>query len=162
MQFSRNFSSIALFVLALAGAGMPTSLAAPSEYEAAALSTPDPATYLVSHDEMMNWLKTTDAELTFLGTPINPLAPRSAQNTMVTYCSRRINNVCGGDCTVYNGGATCLNAPGTNCLAATNNVGFCDRAGCGNSCNQLSTCGTRLDNGFCSTPGTRSILVSSA
>ncbi|KAI0373602.1 hypothetical protein BV20DRAFT_1041979 [Pilatotrama ljubarskyi] len=112
-----------------------------------------------SHAEMMHWLATTDAALTIIGDPINPLAPRSAQNTMVTYCSSRTQNVCGGACTFYNGGATCLNAPNTNCLAATHNVGFCDRAGCGHSCNQLSTCGTRLDNGFCFTPGTRSIIV---
>ena len=110
----------------------------------------------------MHWIANTDAELTFIGKPLNPLAPRSAQDTMVTYCSHRVDNVCGGPCTVYNGGATCLTAPGTNCLAATTNVGFCDRAGCGHSCNQLSTCGTRLDNNFCFTPGTASILVSSA
>ena len=125
-------------------------------------ATTQPATYLVSHDEMMHWIKTTDADLTFIGEPINPLAPRSAQNTMVTYCNTRIDNICGGSCSVYNGGATCIAAPGTSCLAATNNVGFCDRGGCGHSCNQLSTCGTRLDNGFCYTPGTQSILVSTA
>ncbi|KAH9846538.1 hypothetical protein C2E23DRAFT_574230 [Lenzites betulinus] len=125
-------------------------------------TTPEGESYLVSHAEMMHWLATTDAALTIIGEPINPLAPRSAQNTMVTYCSSRTQNVCGGACTFYNGGATCLNAPDTNCLAATNNVGFCDRAGCGGSCNQLSTCGTRLDNGFCFTPGTRSIIVSPA
>ena len=110
----------------------------------------------------MHWLANTDAELTFVGKPPNPLAARSAQNTMVTFCNKRTVNVCGGACTVYNGGAACLDAPGTNCLAATNNVGFCDRAGCGHSCNQLSTCGTHLDNGFCYTPGTQSILVSTA
>ncbi|KAM5536118.1 hypothetical protein V8D89_010217, partial [Ganoderma adspersum] len=120
MQFSHKFSSLALFVLALAGVGMATPLAAPES-----------ATYLVSHDEMLNWIKTTDAELTIVGAPINLLAPRSAQNTMVTYCNKRINNVCGGSCTVYNGGAACLDAPGTTCLAATHNVGFCDRGGCG-------------------------------
>ena len=27
---------------------------------------------------MMHWIKTTDAELTFIGEPINPLVPRSA------------------------------------------------------------------------------------
>ena len=108
---------------------------------------------------MAHWLANTDAELTFLGEPINPLASRSAENTMVTYCNKRVNNVCGGSCTVYNGGAACLDAPGTSCLAATHNVGFCDRGGCGHSCNQLSTCGTRLDNGSCFTPGTQSILV---
>ncbi|CAA7263905.1 unnamed protein product [Cyclocybe aegerita] len=95
----------------------------------------------------------TDAEFD-TGSP-----PPTQKSPTVTYCSQRVFNVCGGACTVYNGGATCLNAPNTNCLAATNNVGFCDRAGCGGSCNQLSTCGTRLDGGFCYTPGTRSILV---
>ena len=117
---------------------------------------------IVSDSELLTWLSTTDAELTFVGAPINPLAPRSAQNTMVTYCNKRSNNVCGGSCTVYNGGAACLDAPGTSCLAAPHNFAFCDRGGCGGSCNQLSSCGTRLDNGFCYTPGTRSILVSSA
>ncbi|EIW54845.1 uncharacterized protein TRAVEDRAFT_130874 [Trametes versicolor FP-101664 SS1] len=121
-----------------------------------------PASYLVSHEAMMHWLATTDAELTFIGEPPNPLTPRAAQNTMVTYCSSRTQNVCGGHCTVYNGGAACLNAPKTKCLSATKNVGFCDRGGCGGSCNQLSTCGTRLDNGFCFTPGTASIIVSPA
>ncbi|EPT02367.1 hypothetical protein FOMPIDRAFT_1029397 [Fomitopsis schrenkii] len=114
---------------------------------------------------MINWLKTTDAELTFIGNPIpgvnapEGLTSREALDTTVTYCNRRIDNVCGGACTVYTGGATCLNAPDTACLAATHNVGFCDRAKCTHSCNQLSTCGTHLDNGYCYTPGTRSILV---
>ncbi|EPT00543.1 hypothetical protein FOMPIDRAFT_1122259, partial [Fomitopsis schrenkii] len=119
----------------------------------------------VSRDDMMNWLRTTDANLTFVGEPIpgvnapEGLASRDAQNTMVTYCTTRNDDVCGGTCAVYNGGPTCLSAPGTNCLSATNNVGFCDRSGCGHSCNQLSSCGTHLDSGFCYTPGTRSILV---
>ncbi|KAJ3826849.1 hypothetical protein F5880DRAFT_1541559 [Lentinula raphanica] len=78
---------------------------------------------------------------------------------MVVYCNTKTVNVCGGSCTVYNGGAKCLNAPGTNCLSATNNVGFCDRGGCGGSCNQFSTCGTRMDDNFCYTPGTNSINV---
>ena len=107
----------------------------------------------------MHWISTTDAELTFIGKAINPLAPRSAEDTTVTYCSNRVDDVCGGPCTVYTGGAACLNTPNTNCLAAITNVGFCDRSGCTHSCNQLSTCGTRLDNNFCFTPGTQSILV---
>ena len=107
----------------------------------------------------MHWISTTDAELTFIGKAINPLAPRSAEDTTVTYCSNRVDAVCGGPCTVYTGVAACLNTPNTNCLAATTNVGFCDRSGCTHSCNQLSTCGTRLDNNFCFTPGTQSILV---
>ncbi|KAK0189440.1 hypothetical protein F5146DRAFT_626930 [Armillaria mellea] len=122
---------------------------------------PAPAGFIWTDAEFDHWLATTDAEITYYGnTAPNPLAPRAALNTRVTYCSSRTQNVCGGACTVYDGGAACLNAPGTVCLAATNNVGFCDRAGCGGSCNQLSSCGTRLDGGFCYTPGTRSIIVS--
>ena len=121
----------------------------------------------MSDEEFMNWLATTDAEITYIGEPIDvnsfstesSLTKRAANNVMVTYCSHRVDNVCGGPCTVYNGPAACLNAPDTNCLAATANVGFCDRGGCGGSCNQLSSCGTRLDHGFCYTPGTRSIIV---
>ncbi|KAI0310234.1 hypothetical protein OF83DRAFT_1278926 [Amylostereum chailletii] len=120
------------------------------------------ANYLITENEFRYWLANTDANLTFIGAPINALAPRSALNTQVTYCSSRIDNLCGGACTVYNGGATCLNAPNTKCLAATHNVGFCDRGGCKHSCNQLSTCGTRLDSNFCYTPGTKSILVGTA
>ena len=90
---------------------------------------------ILTQEEMINWLKTTNAELTFVGNPIpgvnapEGLVSREALDTTVTYCSQRIDSVCGGACTVYTGGATCLNAPDTNCLAATNNVGFCDRAG---------------------------------
>ncbi|TFK37244.1 hypothetical protein BDQ12DRAFT_667180 [Crucibulum laeve] len=121
------------------------------------------AVKLVTEAEMRHWIATTDAKLTFIGEPITDgLQGRAALNTMVTYCNKRTQNVCGGDCTVYNGGAACLNAPDTQCLSATNNVGFCDRSACGGSCNQLSTCGTHLDNNFCFTPGTRSINVGTA
>ncbi|KAN0085668.1 hypothetical protein V8E55_006802 [Tylopilus felleus] len=116
----------------------------------------------MSHDEMMYWIANTDAVLTFVGDTINPLSSRSALTTTVTYCSTRIDDVCGGACTVYNGGATCLDAPDTNCLAATNNVGFCSSSGCGGSCNQLSTCGTQLEYGYCYTPDTQSIAVTNA
>ncbi|KAI5831844.1 hypothetical protein K523DRAFT_345779 [Schizophyllum commune Tattone D] len=116
---------------------------------------------------MLHWLQTSDAELTFIGEPIpgvnapedHALDRRAALNTVVTYCNKRVNDVCGGACTVYNGQAKCLYAPGTNCLAATNNVGFCAGGSCGGGCNQLSTCGTRLGNGYCWTPGTNSIVV---
>lgn len=117
-------------------------------------------TFILSSDEMAYWIANTDAKLTFIGDSINPLSSRSAQTTTVTYCSTRIDDVCGGACTVYTGGATCLWAGGTNCLAATNNVGFCDETGCGGSCNQLSSCGTPLGDGYCYTPGTNSIAVS--
>ena len=121
----------------------------------------------MSDDEFMHWLVTTDADITYIGEPIDvnsfstrsSLTRRAAESVKVTYCSHRVDKVCGGPCTVYNGGATCLNAPKTSCLAATANVGFCDHKGCSGSCNQLSTCGTRLDNGFCFTPGTKSIIV---
>ncbi|KIJ40975.1 hypothetical protein M422DRAFT_173082, partial [Sphaerobolus stellatus SS14] len=118
--------------------------------------------HLITPEQFKNWLATTDATITYIGAPINDLTTRDALNTIVTYCNRRTNNVCGGDCTVYNGSARCLNAPDTQCLSATNNVGFCDRGGCSGSCNQFSSCGTRLDNNFCYTPGTRSINVSNA
>ncbi|KAF8551783.1 hypothetical protein OG21DRAFT_1512316 [Imleria badia] len=116
-------------------------------------------TFIVSDEEMAYWIAHTDAQLTFIGDSINPLSSRSALTTTVTYCSTRIDNVCGGACTVYTGGATCLNAPNTNCLAATNNVGFCSGTGCGGPCNQLSSCGTPLGNGYCYTPDTNSIAV---
>ena len=123
---------------------------------------PKSADYLINNEQFYHWLANTDAEITFIGEPINPLTPRAAQNTIVNYCTRRTQNVCGGTCAVYNGGATCLAASGTNCLSATKNVGFCDHGNCNGSCNQLSSCGTRLDSGFCYTPGTKSIIVSSA
>ncbi|CAA7263907.1 unnamed protein product [Cyclocybe aegerita] len=143
--FEMKFSTAVLLALAAVVVASPTPEV--------------PASFILTDAEFDHWLATTDAEITYVGEPYNPLTERDILATRVTYCSQRVFNVCGGACTVYNGGATCLNAPNTNCLAATNNVGFCDRAGCGGSCNQLSTCGTRLDGGFCYTPATRSILV---
>ena len=121
--------------------------------------------YLISVEQFKHWLATTDANVIFLGKPLgdlSDLSKRNALDTSVTYCNTQIDNVCGGDCTVYNGGPTCLSAPGTNCLFATNNVAFCNTDGCGGDCNQFSSCGVVLDNGFCDTPGTESILVGSA
>ncbi|TRM60421.1 hypothetical protein BD626DRAFT_549727 [Schizophyllum amplum] len=138
---------------------------------AASPTTPEPeiATTFLSEAEMIHWLQTTDAELTFIGEPIPgvnvpalddaDLARRAALSTTVVYCNRRVNGVCGGACTTYNGGAKCLNAPDTQCLHATHNVGFCAGKGCGGGCNQFSSCGTKLDGGFCYTPGTNSIVV---
>ncbi|KAL1750618.1 hypothetical protein FB107DRAFT_294462 [Schizophyllum commune] len=134
-------------------------------FSAAALASPASEVNVVSDEDFLQWLKTTDANLTFIGDPIpgfnapDGLTTRAAQSTKVTYCSSRINNICGGSCTVYNGGPACLDAPATVCLYATHDVGFCDRAGCTHSCNSFNSCGTRLDDGFCYTPGTRSILV---
>ncbi|KAJ3515814.1 hypothetical protein NLJ89_g1534 [Agrocybe chaxingu] len=68
-----------------------------------------PAAFIWTDTEFDYWLATTDAKITYYGnTAPNPLAPRGALDTRVTYCSSRIHNVCGGACTVYNGGATCL------------------------------------------------------
>ena len=120
---------------------------------------------LMTVEQFKRWLDTTDADVTFHGKPIGDLADftkRNALDTMVTYCTKKIDDLCGGSCSVYNGGATCIAASGTNCLSATNNVGFCDRGNCGGSCNQFSSCGTRLQNNFCYTPGTASILVGTA
>ncbi|KAJ8692904.1 hypothetical protein PTI98_010171 [Pleurotus ostreatus] len=44
---------------------------------------------IVSNAELDNWLRTTDAVLTFTGTAKGPLAKRSALNTRVVYCNRR-------------------------------------------------------------------------
>ena len=106
-------------------------------------------------EKFEDWLANTDAEIIYVGKPIGDLSSlsrRAALTTIVTYCNQRIGNRCGGNCTVYNGGATCLAAPNTNCLFATNNVGFCDFPGCDGSCNQFTTCRTRLENNFCWTP----------
>ncbi|KAG6818222.1 hypothetical protein H0H93_015269 [Arthromyces matolae] len=151
MQFTTLTSAIVL-ALALVVKGSPTG---------------ESFTGYQTLAEFNNWLATTDADITFVGEPIDKargvtLESRSALNTIVTYCSTRSGSICGGTCTVYNGGATCLAAPGTNCLSATHNVAFCDRGGCGGSCNNFANCGTRLDNGYCWTPGTSSINVGNA
>ncbi|KAI0372673.1 hypothetical protein BV20DRAFT_38332 [Pilatotrama ljubarskyi] len=115
---------------------------------------------IISEAEMAHWLANTDAELTFIGQPPNPLAKRSAQSTSVMYCTKRVGSICGGTCTVYTGGATCLAAANTMCISATRDVGFCDEAGCNGNCAPLSLCGSPMGSGFCFTPQTMSILVS--
>ncbi|SJL10939.1 uncharacterized protein ARMOST_14335 [Armillaria ostoyae] len=124
--------------------------------------TPEPASAAIWTDaEFDHWLATTDAKITYYGnTSSNPLAPRAELITTVIFCSSIIGNACGGDCTVYEGGAACLNAPDTVCLAATKNVGFCSSPGCVGACTQLTNCELFLDGGFCFTPGTESIIVS--
>ncbi|KAF4569978.1 hypothetical protein EYR40_008961 [Pleurotus pulmonarius] len=121
-------------------------------------SSGDVETSVVSDAEFDNWLRTTDANLTFIGAK-GSLTERNILNTRVTYCNRRTGSVCGGDCTVYDGGNACLNAPDTTCLMATNNVAFCSSDGCVGDCTTLKNCKKRLDGGFCYTPGTRSINV---
>ncbi|KAJ7597586.1 hypothetical protein C8J56DRAFT_1041777 [Mycena floridula] len=119
-----------------------------------------PVANLMTEAQMIDWLSKFDpADITYVGGPINPLSSRSSLSTTVSYCAHWIGSVCGAPCTVYTGGTACLHAPGTNCLAATHNVGFCNEDNCGGTCNQLSECGDHLDNHFCATPGTNSILV---
>lgn len=112
---------------------------------------------VTSESQLLTWLSTTDAKLTYIGVPIG--GPRALTDVMVVYCNRRVGGVCGGSCTVYNGPNTCLRAPGTKCLKASVNVGFCNTFGCNGDCNDSDTCGVRLDDGFCYTPGTAAILV---
>ncbi|EIW58828.1 uncharacterized protein TRAVEDRAFT_47971 [Trametes versicolor FP-101664 SS1] len=150
MQFSAVFLAIA--ALASVAIATPAGVVA---------NTQGVASSIVSDAEMANFLATTDAELTFIGEPFNPLAKRAAQDTTVTFCTKRVGNICGGTCTVYNGGATCLDAAGTVCMSATKDVGFCDETGCDGNCNAMSECGTQMGNGFCFVPNTQSILVSS-
>ena len=111
---------------------------------------------------MLTWLSTTDAKLTFIGEPVSARSAkdkRAAEDTMVIYCNKRAGSVCGGSCTVYNGGSKCLSASGTECLYATSNVAFCDGKDCTGSCHNFNKCGHPLDDNFCFTPGTASINV---
>ena len=116
---------------------------------------------IISDAEMAHWLANTDAELTFIGQPPNPLARRKEQSTTVTYCNKRVGPICGGTCTVYTGGPTCLATNNVQCLTATRDIGFCDEAECNGDCEALSECGTPLGSGFCFAPQTLSILISS-
>ncbi|KAH7103656.1 hypothetical protein BKA62DRAFT_696062 [Auriculariales sp. MPI-PUGE-AT-0066] len=144
MQFISFFAVVGAVIASTSVAAMPVA---------------NGTDFIWTHDEFLEWIHTTDSELTFIGDPIEASREKRQQSVQVVYRSIRQNNVCGGPCTVYNGGPTCLDAPDTNCLRATANVAFCDRGGCGGSCNQLASCGTRLDNGFCWTSGTASIAV---
>ncbi|KAL1701704.1 hypothetical protein EV121DRAFT_272242 [Schizophyllum commune] len=105
--------------------------------------------YIGSESQLLHWLKTTDANLTFTGDPIPGITGPDVRN----------GNTCDGPCTVHNGDPTCLYAPNTNCLFATGEVTFCAPNGCSCPCNLYSHCGTRMDNGFCWTPGTNAIYV---
>ncbi|KAI0817010.1 hypothetical protein BC628DRAFT_1096393 [Trametes gibbosa] len=168
MQFSAIFVAIAALASVAIASPAVVSHAGSSCRSSALIFLPakpvvdrEVSASIISEAELAHWLATTDAELTFIGEPFNPLAKRSAQTTTVTYCTKSVGPICGGTCTVYNGGAACIDAAGTTCIAATRDIGFCDLAGCAGNCNALSQCGTSMSNGFCFTPDTQSILVSS-
>ncbi|KAH9889004.1 hypothetical protein C8Q73DRAFT_175964 [Cubamyces lactineus] len=148
MQFTTVFFAIA--ALATIAVASPAAVERDTEITSA----------IVSEAAMAHWLAHTDAELTFIGEPFNPLLKRSAQTTTVTYCTKRIGPICGGSCSVYTGGPTCLNTPGAACMSATKDIGFCDTTGCNGNCGDLSSCGSVMGGGFCYTPGTQSIVVS--
>ena len=117
---------------------------------------------IISDSELLTWLSTTDAKVTFIGKPVIGLTKdkRDSADIQVIYCSSRIGNTCGGACTVYDGaGETCLSAPGTECLRTTGNVEACSNAGCLAPCIEFIDCEEFLDDGFCSTPNTTSINV---
>ncbi|TEB27764.1 hypothetical protein FA13DRAFT_1765274 [Coprinellus micaceus] len=127
------------------------------------VATPTPASNGVMTDAQLDhWLATTDAELTFVdGADKIPstLKDQAILATRVVYCSQRFGRTCGGKCTVYNGNAACLPAADTACLQATTNLAFCSRPDCANPCTELSACIEWLNDGFCYTPETRSIIV---
>ncbi|KAK7014358.1 hypothetical protein R3P38DRAFT_2545534 [Favolaschia claudopus] len=113
---------------------------------------------VVSVAAMKEYIATTDAELTFVGAPIGELGINPLLTT-VTVCSTAAGNLCSGPCTVLTGSARCFETPDTACLSATTNIAFCNQAKCKGKCTPLSSCNKYLGDGFCYTPGTRSISL---
>lgn len=107
---------------------------------------------------MKNWLATTNESLTFTGAPLEDIG-LNPLTTTITFCSTVTAGLCSGPCNVFTGAGVCHATPGTNCLSATTNVAFCDHSGCSGSCNTFADCGTKLNDGFCDTPGTNSISL---
>ncbi|KAJ3554560.1 hypothetical protein NM688_g3042 [Phlebia brevispora] len=162
MQFSTQFFQLVLIALSVTVNGSPVAdngITVKRESEIARADGGETTAHLLSFEEMKQWITTTDAKLTFIGTPINALSTEAADSITVTYCNTRAGDVCGGTCSVYTGGSVCLDARGTECLKATGDVAFCDHSGCSGSCHQYSDCGHFIGDDFCSTPGTVSILV---
>ena len=111
--------------------------------------------------ELQQWLSTIDPSLlTYTGAEDTDTAtPDPAAETTVVYCAKRSGKNCQAPCTVHVGGPGCIYAPGTNCLAATADVSFCSSRDCTKPCNTYDDCGTKLNGGYCYTPGTNSIFV---
>ncbi|TCD68005.1 hypothetical protein EIP91_011674 [Steccherinum ochraceum] len=124
-----------------------------------------------TRQDLLRWIATTSSELTFIGDPIEGPSPypkradADALDVLLIYCSVYSGTSCQGPCTVYRGGAGCIETPSTNCLKASANVSFCFLGGCQTGdpnvaqCHVLSSCGTKADDGFCFTPNTTSVNV---
>ncbi|KAH9476456.1 hypothetical protein JR316_0010368 [Psilocybe cubensis] len=137
------------------------TFAAISNVIAGAVPAPPNNGGIMSLEEMKSWVSALPPdEVTLIGDPFSALSLRSASAVTVTFCSTRSGTTCTGPChTETIAGGTCVEAPNTNCIGATGQVTFCDRAGCGGTCNEINSCGTRLENNFCFTPGTKSIGI---
>ncbi|KAF5329660.1 hypothetical protein D9619_009195 [Psilocybe cf. subviscida] len=114
---------------------------------------------VVSLAQMEAWVNAQEpGSVKVIGDPFGKLAPRAAGDVTVATCTAKSGTTCSG-CTVQTGSNQCLDVPGTKCIFSTDQVSFCDRSGCGGSCNEINSCGTRLDGGACDTPGTNSVSL---
>ncbi|KAJ3555285.1 hypothetical protein NM688_g2664 [Phlebia brevispora] len=163
MQFSSTYLQLVLVALSVTVGGSPIAQhGVGMKRELSMARAEGGTTDVLTSQDIKHWLATTDAKLTYIGTPINVLSADSALAVTVVYCSGVSGNVCGGACTVYSGSQSgCLSAPDTQCLSATVDVQFCNGSDCDGDCNSLDECGVRLEDNFCYTPGTNSIFVPS-
>ncbi|TFK92467.1 hypothetical protein K466DRAFT_595221 [Polyporus arcularius HHB13444] len=148
MQFTTKFTA-----LALALAAATVSQATPSSVPA------DTSGGIISKDEFMHWLDTTDANITYVG--VTDRSALSAADTMVRECSPGVNGPCSGGCSVYNlrgeGGCRPTVLREVECLSATMDILFCQDRGCSTDCTRLSECRPILGPNTCYAYGTKSI-----
>ncbi|KAJ3526217.1 hypothetical protein NMY22_g7362 [Coprinellus aureogranulatus] len=120
------------------------------------------ATGIMTDEQLDHWLANTDAELKFIGEKSyvpGTLRKRGEKSTRLVTCTTANGSNCGGSCSVYNGNAACLNVAGTVCIQASGPVAFCSKANCADPCTQLANCLAWMNDGFCGTPDTNSIIV---
>ncbi|KAI0334231.1 hypothetical protein GY45DRAFT_90830 [Cubamyces sp. BRFM 1775] len=166
---SRVFATAATVVVALIAttAADPVPMAQHARAESSPIGVDDSTglhtVVYASHAELMAWISTIDPSLLTYTGPSNATSPDLASlpeaDTTVVYCAKRSGSSCAAPCTVHVGGPGCIYAPGTSCLAATADVSFCSTSDCTRYCNAYSTCGIKLDEGYCWTPNTNSIFV---
>ncbi|TFK71106.1 hypothetical protein BDN72DRAFT_488162 [Pluteus cervinus] len=123
---------------------------------------------ILTTTQMLKWITTTDANLTYINTPpeVEPFSKRQDQQlpvVIVVSCTEQVNNTCGGACTIMRGSGapTCLNTPGANCVLATADFQLCTGSACDGTCTSLTEC---IDDettfeGFCAIPGTNSLSL---